>query len=246
MLTIDSSQIIFDKVAFDTEHFGFPCAILNLQAGQTATAADLESVCARAREQGIKFLTVTSPVAIAGIEKNSQGTLFEYDAIISEVESVISHFPQRFTVEPFSEKNWNDVLFLAQFRSSNRFSTDQNFSESAVFAHKVDLFKLQWQRHPHLAFIAFSSTGEPLGFHLCIGQADTLNHYDLVVRPEFRTGAVALQLISAVLNSAKALDNNPTKATTKIYGDNEPSHKLFTKLGFKRNGKEFHYYHFWL
>lgn len=241
----DCNQLALEIVEFDTAHFGFRCATANVPVGVVITQDSISELKARARAENIRFLTVASRVASPELEQYSQGVLREYTAPFEPVRSRASVFPQRFQVEPFNDNNCSDVIKLAEFCSSNRFSTDSHFDQSAVFEHKVKLLKIQWQRFPNLAYIAYSKEHEPVGFHLCVRHNDAVDQYELVVRPDYRTGTVAINLIAACLNAAYHDDNNVKRVSTRIYSDNKQSDKLFSKLGLKENDNESHYYHFW-
>jgi len=245
MLKTDCNQLALEVVKFDTEHFGFRCATVNVPAGVVITPDAVDELKSRARVENIKFLTVMSRSAILNLEQHSHGVLSEYIAPFEEVRNRASVFPRRFHVEPFNDNNWKDVVQLTKFRSSNRFSKDSHFDEAAVFEHKVKLFRLQWQRFPKLAYLAYSKQSEPVGFHICVRDKYAVNQYDMVVRPDYRTGTLAFDLINAGLKAAYHDDNSVKLVSTRIYDDNGQAVRFFSKLGLKRNGSEFNYYHFW-
>jgi len=251
---MDSSKVIFEMVPFDAEHFGFPCAIFNIPVGAIVTDSLLEKIRIKQAAENIKFLTVVSQHHIPTLSLQQSGTLYEYECFFDQLNARASLFPGRFVIKPFTNEGWEDILALMVYRSENRFSMDTHLNKYLAFNHKVELYKHQLQQFPYLAFLAYSTDGKPLGFNICMllnkgsdfKKKPTLIFYDLVVRPEYRSGVVALDLVNASIKAAREASIVPAFALTKIYDSNKSSNTFFENLGFTKNGKTFKYYHLWL
>ena len=236
----------FCNIDFDTQYFGFPCAIYDIGINNSCNSATLKVLKQQAKNEGIKFLTITSISPLIELEKHFQGMLCEYTGNFSEVFNRVSAFPNRFRIEKMEESNFHHVIELAKYRSPNRFSTDTHFNSDNVFWHKISLYKTQFEKFPQLAFIAYTSNNQPIGYHFCTQDKNNITLYDLVVHPQYRIGIVAVDLIGACLKTAIQQNFKTTILTTKIYSDNKLSIEFFTKLGLKKNDKQKYYYHFWL
>jgi len=251
---MNPNNIRLEDCPFDTEHFGYPCAIVRIYEATEVSKFIIDSICYKAKICNIKFLTIVAERSIPHLFKQACGTLLEFEGLFEHVVSLTSNFPQRFCIMPITNESWVDVLNLSQYRSGNRYSADPYLDEQVVFNHKVKLYKCQLERFPHLAFIAYSSNGEPLGFHIGMnlmdqgynGKASNLIQYDLVVKPDYRIGAVAMDLVSACIKESSRAIIPPQKVVTKIYGDNHTSSNFFKKIGLNENGKQHNYYHLWL
>ena len=218
------------------------------------TQSEVTILCRRAKEEGVKFLTIASVSSIEGLAIQAPGTLLEYEGIFSSIFDRVERFPRRYLIKPYKPEMWNDILKLAQYRSPNRFFTDPNFNKLSVFEHKIKLYAMQLKGYPNLAYLAYSKYDEPLGFHICSDlttiddseKDSTLLQYELIVRPDYRTGGVALDLVSACLRAAALSNKNYSKLVTKIYSDNIESQKFFSNLGLKVNNQKYAYHHIWL
>ena len=247
------TNLIYEDSSFDTNHFGFPCATLNIPTGVVVNDRLISVIQKGAISKGIKFLTVVAQEPIKYLVNQAPGALIEYEAVFDHFKSRTSKVPQRFHIKPFSNECWEDLLSLAQYRAENRFSTDAHFDSHSVHDHKLKLYRRQCELFPKLTFLAYSDSGEPLGFHIATfckdgvfsGNNSALIQYDLVVKPEFRTGTVALDLINASVKVASGADLSPKRVLTRIYNNNHISRKFFQNLGLILNGKQYYYHHFW-
>lgn len=251
---IKESDLCFNIISVDTLHFGYLCAICYIPNEIILTNADIERIKLNALIRKIKFLTIASPKPLNYLVLQAPGALYEYEEIFERVKEKASCFKFRYCIEPIGNHNWDHVEEIAKHRSENRFSADNNFTEHEVFTHKLALYKLHMQRFPNLAFLAYSNNGDPLGYYFCSFEKNEkptsskydMVMYDLVVRPNYRTGLVALNLINACLIEASKNVILPNKVLTKIYCNNKFSDGFFTKLGLKKNGKKEYFYHIWL
>jgi hypothetical protein len=250
---MDPDKLIFEDSPFDTEHFGYRCAIVSIANSVQGAELMYELIWEKAKACDIRFLTVVAERPIPHLSQYSSGTLYEYEGSFRVVKSLISNFPRRFHIVPITDECWADVLDLSHYRSGNRFSFDSHFNKHAVYEHKVKLYKRQCELFPQLAFIAYANDGQPLGFHIGMNfiGGDSANsdsaliQYDLVVKPDYRIGAVAMDLVSACIHGASEAAFSPTRVLTKIYDDNQISSNFFRKIGLNENGKQYNYYHLW-
>ena len=219
-----------------------------LHLGDEEMTEDLKNrILERARKEGFQMVSLKSSEPITCSHFQPVGTLLEFTATIEGMWEHLQDVPLRGLIRKIEPCDWPGIEDLLQFSSPTRFSKDSRLSPETVQRHKLRMLQVYAEKHPDSSLVTFTDKNlKPVaGLQVSYFDNKGVRLYEVLVRPEYRKGFIALGLLAQNVRNFMSRGLSKSEVRTHIYEDNTSSIRLFEKLGCRSTGAKDHYYHLW-
>lgn len=232
---------------FDSGRIARKVGVVSLENGTGLPNEAGAAICESGRRSGYDLLTLEAgaPVDLAGFE--ARGVALTLEGRLDDVAKQLSKLRTVAHVRPIEGRDWPIVEDMLRWAGRTRFTSDPRIPGSVARVHKLAMLREVAETRPGCTLVAaVGAAGAPLaGLQSSYLTDDAAVFYEIMVDPERRSGFVASGLLAEGARRLRQLrPGGPVRA--RIYLDNTPSIKLFTRVGMSPTGREDHHYHAWL
>ena|SRR3990167_937866 len=229
---------------YDSHHYKLKIGVL-LNADQwTLNTVQINQLRELGKKQYYDYIEIKRKSFISAKHPPLLGTVVELTSSRNTVEERLQT-SKKFTVTPFNESGYPKLANLYRNFSNNRFFLDKFLEKESALEHKLSLITHYIRKNPDLSFVATDTKKDIIGFHVADLEDDALVFYEICVHPNYRTGHLAVDLLSATFSQAIQKKIRFSSVRTRVYESNRTAISFFKRLSFDNIGSTTHYYHLW-
>lgn len=240
-----SGESEFQKVSWDSSHFGYQVAKLDLLGTEIL---DLDKKLGLAKSEGIKLVYIFVPsedLRLNELAKNAEGFLADKKVTYLINIPIDPNFDDGQCLESYLGRPLNESLRTLSFQSGvySRYRVDPNFRSDEFRSLYTEWVEKSLSGEIARDVLVYKDHGEEMGF-VTLGEKNGRCNIGLIaVDGSCRRKGVGKKLVGAAFKKAREWGYKEMDVVTQK--DNIAACRFYEKIGFKVESVV-NIYHFWL